>query len=366
MIKIMQVLTDTNIGGAGIWLLNFLKSCNRQELEVFVALPPNAALAGKIKELGAEITEIDGIEDKSFSISAIKNFAKAIKDKKPDIIHTHASLSARIAAKLCGVPVVHTRHCLEDKKNFPKNIIYKFINNALSAHVIGVSRAVTENLKEDGIKKDKLSLVYNGITPLRCYTPEEKLAARQSFGIGKDDISIGIVARLEEVKNPLLFAEAAKIVAKKVPEAFFLIVGEGSLRHEMENAMAPISDRACITGYLSDVEKAYNAMDMLTLTSTKEALSISLIEGQSIELPVISTDSGGPSEIITQGKNGLITPNGDADALAEAIIQLINNPELRETFGKCGSEIIRQKFTSDRMSQTIEQIYKKLAGGQIR
>lgn len=364
MLKIMHVLTDTNIGGAGIWLLNYLKSYNRQELEVFTALPPNAALADKIKELGTEIIEIDSIADKSFSVSAIKNFVKVIKDKKPDIIHTHASLSARIAAKLCGVPVVHTRHCLEDKKSFLKNIIYRFINNALSSHVIGVSRAVTENLKQDGIKHDKLSLVYNGITPLRCYTPEEKLKARQSFGIGKDHISIGIVARLEEVKNPLLFAEAAKIVAQKVPHAFFLIVGEGSLRHEMENAIAPISDRACITGYLSDVEKAYNAMDILTLTSSKEALSISLIEGQSIELPVISTDSGGPSEIIKHKENGFITPNGDADALAEAIIQLINNPELRDKFGKCGSEVIRQKFTSDKMAQSIEQIYKKLAGGQ--
>ncbi len=366
MLKIMQVLTDTNIGGAGIWLLNYLKSYSRQELDVFVALPPNAALADKIKELNTEITEIDGISDKSFSVSAVKNFIRVIKDKKPDVIHTHASLSARIAAKLCGVPVVHTRHCLEDKKSFPKNIIYRFINNALSAHVIGVSRAVTENLKEDGIKKEKLSLVYNGITPLRCYTPEEKLEARQSFGIGKDNISIGIVARLEEVKNPLLFTEAAKTVAEKVPEAFFLIVGEGSLRHEVEKAISPIADRACITGYLSDVEKAYNAMDILTLTSSKEALSISLIEGQSIGIPVISTDSGGPSEVINHGENGLITPNGDAAALSDAIIQLINSPETRDKFGKCAAQTVRQKFTSDKMAQSIEQIYKKLAGGQIR
>ena len=358
MLKIMQVLTDTNIGGAGIWLINFLKSYNRSELDVFVALPPESALAPKVKELGVEVVEIEGIEDKSFSVSAVRKFMDIIRDRKPEFVHTHASLSARIAAKLCGVPVVHTRHCLEDRKSFPKNVIYGFINNALSTHVIGVSKAVTENLIWDGIKKDKLSLVYNGITPLRCYGTEEKAIARQSFGISEDHISVGLVARLEEVKNPLLFAEAAKIVAKEEPKAFFLVVGDGSLREQMEKAVQPISDRVCIAGYLDDVERAYNAMDVLALTSSKEALSISLIEGQSIGIPVISTDSGGPNEIITNGENGFITANEDAEALARAIIELINNPELRARMGSAGKKIVEEKFTSDKMAKSLERIYK--------
>ena len=366
MIKIMHVLTDTNIGGAGIWLINFLKAYDRQNLDVFVVLPPKSALYDRIKALDTEVVEAEGIGDKSFSVSGIRVIKRIIKERKPHVIHTHASLSARIAAKLCKVPVVHTRHCLEGKKSFPKNKIYGFINNFLSAHVIGVSKAVVQNLKDDGIKEQKLSLVYNGITSLRSYTPEERQKARVGFGISDGDIAVGLVARLEEVKNPLLFARAAKIVAQKVPHAFFVIAGDGSLKQQVENEIKPIAHRVCMTGYVDDVEKVYNALDILTLTSASEALSISLIEGMSLRVPAISTDSGGPTEIIENGENGLIVPNHNEEALANAITKLIENPVLRDKFAVEGQKVTKEKFTSDKMAQSIEQIYKKLAGGQIR
>ncbi len=362
MIKVMQILTDTNIGGAGIWLLNFLKSYDREKYDVFVALPPKSALADRVSALNVPIVEIAGIEDCSFSLPAVRRIMNVIKKEKPKVVHTHASLSARIAAKLCNVPVVHTRHCLEDKKAFPKNIIYKLINSALSDHVIGVSKAVTDNLIQDGIKEDKLSLVYNGITPLRRYNEEERKKVRQEFGIPQNAVVVGIVARLEEVKNPLLFVKAAKIVAEKVPDVFFLIVGEGSLRQKVEAAARPIADKVHITGYLTDVERAYNAMDILTLTSIKEALSISLLEGQSIGLPVISTDSGGPAEIITPTANGILTPNGDETALADAIVHLIQNPEKRDIFGKIGKNMVINNFGSSAMADAIAKIYESLTG----
>ena len=364
MIRIMHVLTDTNIGGAGIWLINFLKSYDRQNHKVFVVLPTNSALTDRIKALDTEVIEAEGIGDKSFSVPGIKELKRIIKHQKPDIIHTHASLSARIAAKLCKVPVVHTRHCLESKKSFPKNKIYSFINNFLSSHVIGVSKAVVQNLRDDGIKDKKLSLVYNGITPLRSYTPEERQSARSEFGISENNIAIGLVARLEEVKNPLLFARAAKIVLEKVPDAFFLIAGDGSLKPLVENELKPIAHKVCMTGYIADVEKAYNALDILTLTSSKEALSISIIEGMSLCVPAISTDSGGPTEIIENGKSGLIVPNQDEKALADAIIKLAENPDLREQIAQNGQKVATEKFTSDKMARSIELIYKKLAGGQ--
>ncbi len=360
MLKVMHVLTDTNIGGAGIWLINFLKSYDRQNLDVFVVLPPDSALADRVKALDTEVVEADGIADKSFSASGINELKRIIKERKPDVIHTHASLSARIAAKLCKVPVVHTRHCLEGKKSFPKNKIYGFINNFLSSHVIGVSKAVVQNLREDGIKEKKLSLVYNGVTPLKSYTPEEKQQARRDFGIAEGDIAVGLVARLEEVKNPLLFARAAKIVLQKVPQAFFVIAGDGSLKKQMEEEIEPIAHRVRMTGYIADVERVYNALDILTLTSVSEALSISLIEGMSLGVPVISTDSGGPKEMIDDGKSGFIVPNQNEQALADAIIKLIENPSLRKQFGEEGQKTAQEKFTSNKMAQSIEQIYKKL------
>ncbi len=362
MIKVMHFITDTNVGGAGIWLINYLKSFDRKELDVSVVLPTGAAIKDKAEILGIQIYELNSIADKSFSLSSVTEIKKLIKAKKPDIVHTHASLSARIAAKMCGVPVVHTRHCLEGKKSFPKDVIYKFINNTLSDRVIGVSKAVTQNLEDDGIIKDKLSLVYNGITPLTKYDEDRKRQAKLSFDIPPDATVVGLVARLEDVKNPLLFVRTAKIVAKKHKDVCFLIVGEGSLRSDVTREAEPLQDRVRMAGYLPDIERAYNAMDILTLTSKSEALSIAILEGQSIELPVVSTDSGGPKEIITNGENGIITPNNDENALSDAITYLLENPEKRAMFGKKGRENVLTNFSSENMAQSIEKIYKSLLG----
>ena len=125
MTKIMQVLTDTNIGGAGIWLCNFAKSSIKQKYDIVAVLPRGSLLIPRIRAEGIEVIELDTIADCSFSLRSVGEIKKTIKEQKPDIIHTHASLSARIAAKLCSVPVVHTRHCLEGKKSFPQNIIYR-------------------------------------------------------------------------------------------------------------------------------------------------------------------------------------------------------------------------------------------------
>lgn len=360
MPKIMHVLTDTNIGGAGIWLCNFAKSNIKQKHQIVAVLPQNSMLCPRIRAEGIEVIELDKIADRSFSPESIGEIKKTIKEQKPDIVHTHASLSARIAAKMCGVPVVHTRHCLEGKKPFPKNIVYRIINNFLSSAVIGVSKAVTKNLEDDGIKPSKLHLVYNGINPVKEYTPEEKAAARNRLGIPPDVCVAALVARLESVKNPLLFVKAAHIAASHNPDIHFLVAGDGSLRSEVEKEAKPLGENFHITGYLENVADAYNAMDILTLTSESEALSISLIEGQSAGLPVISTDSGGPSEIITQGENGIIVPNGDAESLAKAILSLADNPQKRKAFGESGKQNVAKRFGLDVMSDEIDKIYKSL------
>ncbi len=360
MIKAMHVLTDTNIGGAGIWLCNFLKSSITQKYDIVAVLPEKAILTPRIRSLGVRVIELKTIGDRSFSFESIREISKVIKKEKPQIVHTHASLSARIASRMNGVSIVHTRHCIEEKKSFPKNLVYRFVNNILSDRVIGVSKAVTDNLREDGIKEKKLSLVYNGINPLTAFSDEEKIKTRAKFSIPESSTVVGLVARLEDVKDPLLFVRAAKIVEKDFPNVHFLIAGEGSLKKDVEKAIAPIESKVTMAGYLETVEEAYNAMDILTLTSKSEALSISLAEGQSIGLPAVSTDSGGTKEIIQDGVNGFLTPVGDEKALAKAISFLIQNPEKGKEMGMAGKKIIEEKFGLETMSQSIDTIYKNL------
>ena len=360
MIKVMHVLTDTNIGGAGIWLINFLENYDREKFEVVAVLAKNAALLPRIKELGVKTVELDGIGDISFSIPSVKSFVKVIKEEKPCIVHTHASLSARIAAKICKTPVVHTRHCIEGKKSFPVNAVYRLINKTLSAYVTGVSRAVYDNLIADGIPESKVALIYNGITPLKDFSQEEKLSARRKYSIPEDALTVGLVARLENVKNPLLFVRAAKLVAERIPNAFFVLCGDGSLRDKVTEEISPIKDRVLMTGYTKDVETLYNTMDIFALTSDSEALSIAIIEALTAGAAVVTTRSGGPTEIIEDGENGLTVPCNNEEALADAIVYLAQNPEKRKLFSQRGKKLATEKFSALKMAEAIGNIYTKL------
>lgn len=362
MIKIIHVLTDTNIGGAGIWLLNFLKSYDRDALDVSVAIPENAALEAKIAELGVKIHVVKYIADSSFSKKAVGEFKKLFITEKPDIIHTHACLSARIAAKQCKIKTVNTRHCFEPKKSFPKSIIYRFINNTLSDVVIGVSEAIVENLRRDGISDKKLRLVYNGSYPLSSLTDEEKSEVRDSYGIADTQSIVGIVARLEPVKQVELFIEAASVLKQRGVCATYIIAGIGSCYDQLKETAHTLGLDSDIifAGYLSDVSRTVNIFDVSVLTSKEEALSLSLIEAMSIGKPCVSTDSIGPREVISDGESGFIVANGDPEALADKIQLLLDDQNMRNTFGAVGRKIAAEKFSVDAMANKLLEIYTEL------
>lgn len=362
MIKVIQVITDTNIGGAGIWLLNFLKTYDRSVIDMSVVVPRGAMLKERVEKLNVRVIEADNIADSSFSVGGIKALDEIFKEEEPDIVHTHASLSARIAAKRNGIKVVNTRHCLEENKRGIKKAVYGLVNNSLSDRVIGVSEAVCRNLEADGIKQDKLRLVYNGIFPLKEIDSAKKNALRERLGILPQNVVVGMVARLEPVKNHEMFLEAAKVVDTICPEAVFVIVGAGSMEETLirKAKYDGIEDKVIFTGYIEDVNDIMNIIDIHVLTSEKEALSISLLEAMSLAKPVVSTDSGGPGEFIENGKNGILVGTGDTVNLTMGIVRLIQRADIRSGLGTAAKQTVSEKFSAENMARNIEKIYAEL------
>lgn len=362
MIKVMQVSTDTNIGGAGIWLLNYLKYYNRDNIEMTVVIPVGSALKKRIEALGVHYIEAENIADVSFSFSAIGEIRKIIKDIKPDVIHTHASLSARIASKLEKVPTVNTRHCIEGKKRGIKRIIYRFINNRLSDTVVAVSGAVYKNLLDDGIPENKLRLIYNGVPPLKALDDEQRKEIRLELGVEGCFVA-GIFARLEPVKNHMMFLEAAA-AAYNINDGFrFLIVGDGSLKEVLKNKAKElgVEDAVIFAGYVEDITKLMNAVDVNVLTSDYEALSISLIEGMTVGKPCITTDSGGTREVVENGKSGFVIPVNDCVSLTACITKLASDAELCRKMGAEGIRIAGEKFSPGEMADKLYNVYIELA-----
>ncbi|HYE09669.1 MAG TPA: glycosyltransferase [Patescibacteria group bacterium] len=363
MIKIIHVITDMKIGGAGRWLLNFLKNYDESKLDIKVVIPKGSMLKAEINRLNLETIEIHGIGDKSLDWASVNAFRRLFMQERPQIVHTHASLSARIAAKLTGVKaIVHTKHCLDNPRTGIKKAVAAGINNQLSSRIIAVSKAVEKNLLEAGMPQHKIQVIYGGTEKVKTLPKEEINQIKASYGIGEKDIVFGIVARLAEVKGHKYLIQAAEQVLKNRNDIKFLIAGTGPLEDQLKKMVLDlgIENSVVFTGFIKDVENIYNIIDVNMITSSSEALCLSLIEGMSLDKPMIGTEVGGVPELVIQNQTGLLVPVADVEILADAIEELAGNSELRNSMGMNAGKMMLEKFSASEMAAEILKLYQEV------
>ena len=369
MLKVLQVSSDTNIGGAGKCILTYLKHFDRSELEVAVVLPKNSLLRAEIDALGIKIFEVDGMADKSLDFGAVKDLVHIFREFKPDIVHTHASMSARIAARLFGAKIVYTRHSV-----FPPTpplthglgkAVCGFVNNTTADQIIAVAEAAKENICAIGVSPKKINVILNGVEPLREYTPEEKAKAKESLGVPPDFKCAAIVARLNEVKGHRYFVQAAKILKDQGIKAKFLIAGTGDMESAIKNHIKELEleDDVIMLGFLTDVEPLMNVIDVqLNCSFGTEATSLSLLEGMSLGKPAVVSDFGGNPGVIKDGKNGFVVPTHNPEALAARLKELFSDAELYSKMCDKSKEIFGKTFTAKKYAENIDNIYLNLGG----
>ena len=238
MITILNLISDTNIGGAGRVILNYLKYTDRARFHTLVAVPRGSALIGPLKEAGAEVHEVDAMADRSYSKEDVKVLTDFIRGVKPDLVHTHGCLSGRIAAKKCGLPVVYSRHSafpVPAKLKYPPGRwVNRWLNQHYADRIIAVSPATMDNLVESGVSPKRITVVMNGVAPLTATTPEEQTALKKELGIGPDTVVFGILARIEEYKGHALIAQAARQLKAQGRDFKVLVAGTGQWAEELD------------------------------------------------------------------------------------------------------------------------------------
>ena len=365
MIKVVEVSSDSNIGGAGKCIITFLKYFDRKQFDVSVVLPKNSLLKPEAEALGVKVYEMDNLAEKSLDMKAIGSLKKLFKEIKPDIVHTHASMSARIAAKQCRIKTVYTRHSVfEPSRKIsqgPGKAVNGWINNHTADRIIAVAEAAKDNLTATGVSADKKDVVLNGVEALKPAADIQKV--RSEFGIEPDEKAVAIVARLTEVKGHRYFIEAAKILKKRGVKAKFLIAGTGdtaeALKRQIKNE--GLIGTVKMLGFLNDVEPLMNAMDIQANCSFgTEATSLSLLQGMSLGKPAVVTDFGGNPGVIRDGENGFMVPIKDPAAMADALQKLMTDESLYESMSKRSLEIYNECFTAEVNTKRIEDIYLKL------
>ncbi|PWM55318.1 MAG: glycosyltransferase family 1 protein [Oscillospiraceae bacterium] len=368
MIKVIHVISDTNIGGAGTVLLTTLYNIDRSRFDVKVVLPEGSALIPRIDALGFETVPTKGGADKSLDFAAIHEYMRIFKREKPDIVHTHAAMAARIAAWLCGVKVrIHTRHSTFAPKpaltRFPLRQLCGFVNNTLSTEMIAVSESAKANLVDTGANPKKIEVIINGAEPLRKVSPEEVQALRQKLGITDDDVVVGMSARLEEVKGHIYLIEAARILRERgMKNLRVLIIGTGATEGMLKAKVREYALEDCVifAGFVSDVAPYIEVMDaIINCSFGTEATSMALIEAMSLAKPAIATDYGGNAYIVENGKNGYIIPQKSASNLADAITKLFADPARLAEMSKVAYSKYICRLTGKIMTGKVEKLYEE-------
>lgn len=368
MLKIIEVSSDTNIGGAGKVLLNLLSEYDRSKYEIKVILPKNSLLKPHVEVLGVEIIEIDGIADKSLDWKAVGELIRIIKREKADIVHTHASMSARIAGRIAGAKVIYTRHSVfPPPKSISQGIgkkINGFVNNIMADGIIAVAEAAKENLTDTGVDETKITVILNGVKGLEPNTAADKEQARKRFGIGEEEKVVSIVARLEDIKGHDYFIEAADMLLKEGINAKFVIAGTGSYEEHLKNKVKELGreDNIIFTGFIKDVDALMNITSIQCNASYgTEATSLALLEGMSLGIPAVVSDFGGNPGVISDGNNGFLVRKKNSEALADGIRKLLSDEALYAQLSEKSKEIFNKKFTAVAMTRQTEEYYDKIA-----
>lgn len=371
MIKVINIITDTNIGGAGKMLLSFLDNYDKKSFDILVLIPFNSMLKVELVSRKIRFIEIDSIADKSFSIKAIKEFIKVFESHKPNIIHTHASISARMAGRIYGkCKIISTRHSVFDnpryKTRFPVKQVLGLINSYLSDVIIAVSPAAKQNVLEFGTNPKKVAVVFNGVQKVSQISDEERKRIRAQYNILEDDFVCAIIARLEKVKGHEDILEACKMFGETDKKIKVLIAGTGTEEKFLRHKATALNLQNCIfTGFIKEIREIENIMDIqLNASYGTEATSLSLLEGMSLGIPAVVSDFGGNPYVIKNGYNGIVYPKRNPRELYNAVMKLKEDAETYNVMKQHAVTCYNEKFTSVLMAKNIEKIYRRLAANE--
>jgi len=318
MPRIYHVITDKNVGGGGRVLSSMLSHAKKRFFSYRVLLPEGSELAPYLRNRGISVTELNGVKDTSFSFSSFLSFYRYLKENPCDILVSHASLSARAAGRVLGVPLlVAVKHCAVEGGRFPR--LYR----ALTHHTLAVSENARAYLLSRGIPEKELTVIENGAPPISPPSEEKRQKARKLFGIPQGDIAVGLSGRLAHVKGHETAIYALKEALSRLPSLSLWFLGEGEERERLSSLAEAlgISERVHFLGFFSDTLPFYHAIDAhISCSLDSETASLSLAEGMCAACPTFASDIEGNRARV--GEGGALFPAADAHALSSLFLSL--------------------------------------------
>lgn len=367
-----HVASGDRWAGAEVQVATLLRAlAERGDLSLSAILLNEGRLAEELRSAGIAVNVFP---EKNMGFFAIlRRATEQLRRHPPQVLHSHRykeNLLAAMLARRCGVPiVVRSQHGMPEPFSGWKNLKQRFLQfvdrqvaRSSTNAVIGVSQELTERLvKTTG--SDKVVLIHNGIALDRVCSSFTSAEAKGRLGLPQDAPVIGNAGRLEPVKRLDIFLETARRVSAQLPEARFVLVGEGREEaplRQMVDRMG-IADRVLFTGHRDDVFDVLRAMDVFLLTSDHEGLPMVLLEAQCLGVPVVARRVGGVGEVIHHDVDGMLIDSDQPEQLAQFCVKLLADPGRLSRMAAAGRESVHE-FDVRKSAAQVAQLYFSLCG----
>lgn len=290
-------------------------------------------------------------------------FGAHLEELKPDLVHVHsrrgADLWGGLAAQRAGIPAVLTRRVDNPEPPMLRTLKYRNYER-----IIAISEAIKAQLLADRVAEEKLRVVHSAIDPQTCRASWSQSQFQNAFGIQENELAVVCIAQLIPRKGHAVLLEAWQRVTTVVPQARLLMFGRGREEAALTQLISGLGlTSARLAGFRDDVRDFLGCADVLVHAATREGLGIALLEAQAAGVPVVAARAGGISEAVADNQTGLLVDPDNPEALAVALIELLNDKRRRQLLGSRGPDFVSESFSPAGMVSGNLSVYKSVLAG---
>jgi glycosyltransferase involved in cell wall biosynthesis len=326
---------------------------------------------GELRRRAAEGLELIPLAPRTeMDLSAAWRLSRVVKQLRPDVIHAHDAHGIAMASLALSFGASSSKGPSAPPLVAARRLDFHLRGNSFSRWkhrqvdcFIAASEAIRQMLLADGVPADHTVTVHDGID-VDHVVAAPPVNVHEAFWLPHQAPVVGNVAALVPHKGQRHLVEAAHLVVREVPDARFVILGEGELRESLERQVRDyhLEKHVLLPGFRTDVLGCIKGFDLFVLSSVTEGLGTSLLDAMACSRAIAATRAGGIPEVVIDGENGLLVPPRDHAAMASAIVRLLNDPALRQRMGEAGLSRVRSRFTVERMVAATADVYARVAG----
>jgi len=372
-ITILHVIYSFNLGGSEDILVKLINRTNRDQfVNIICCLTKNGTAMKRVEIPDLKVYECfkkDGID-----LAPVRKILRIVRENQIDIIHGRAwvTLIPIVLTKILAGKNVklifgfHGQNYLDVKHN--KRNLKRLVLQNLLLRKVDVVYTLNESMRkyfshQAGISEDRILIIPNGIdiAENKCNQNESE-SLREKHGIKRNDIVIGFVGRMDEVKNLTLLVRSFSQVKSKISNVKLLLIGSGPEEKRIKELVSEllISESVIFTGWIEAPNQYYQIMDIYVQPSFFEGMSNSIANAMLNQIPVVATNVGGNPDLVLHNETGFLVEPDNIKGLTESILKLAAQSDLRRSLGMKAAEYVKSKYPVNKMVQTYENIYSSL------